>query len=307
MKQYWDYQILHLPNRFKKKTSRPLDYILKSMASLSALFRHHPQILWVQLPPSPLLHLAMFYKLLFNRKLRIIADVHNSALRPQWIGFPGTLKLLNRIDAVLAHNFKVKEELIALGVQPQRVFILEDLPCDFSQQSENIQDTPYVLFPCSFDIDEPIEVVLEAARQLPAVDFMITGKHQGKLSSAVMSSAPANVKFTGFLSNADFERLLCNANAVLGLTTRANVQLSVANEAVSAGRPMALSDTPVLRDLFEEAAEFVQTLDPISIKDGLSRLIADPEMYEGKSSQLKTKRIARWKDQAERLKQAVAI
>lgn len=307
MKQYWAYDILHLPNTFKKKSARPLDYLIKSFKTIKTLFIGAPEVLWVQLPPSPVLHIALAYKFLFNRRLKIIADAHNSLLRKQWITFPGTVSLLNKIDAVVVHNFKVKEELSHSGVNAENIFILEDLPCDFNVPPTSEHQTPYVLFPCSFDIDEPIEVVINAAKEMPHVNFFITGKHEGKLSQALIDSMPANIKLTGFLSKLVFEQLLCSANAVLGLTTRDNVQLSVANEAVSAGRPMALSNTTVLRSLFSDAAVFVETLDPLSIKDGLSRLIENTELYKEKSALLKAKRITRWEGQAELLKAAVII
>lgn len=307
MKQYWAYDILHLPNRFKKKVARPLDYLIKSFKTLKTLLVGSPEVLWVQLPPSPVLHIALAYKFVFNRRLKIIADAHNSLLRKQWIGFPGTVALLNKIDAVVVHNFKVKEELTGAGVHARNVFILEDLPCDFNVPPVTGHPTPYVLFPCSFDIDEPIEIVIQAARETPHIDFFITGKYEGKLSEALRASLPANIKLTGFLSKQAFEQLLCNANVVLGLTTRDNVQLSVANEAVSAGRPMALSNTTVLRSLFADAAVFVDTLDPLSIKAGVLQLIDNQALYEERSALLKTKRIRRWEGQAELLKAAVVI
>ena len=127
------------------------------------------------------------------------------------------------------------------------------------------------------------------------------------MSEELVASLPANIKLTGFLSKATFEQLLCNANVVLGLTTRDNVQLSVANEAVSAGRPMALSNTTVLRSLFSEAAVFVDTLNPLSIKAGVAQLIANQEIYKEKSALLKAKRIARWKGQAQQLRTAATI
>ncbi|KNH27039.1 hypothetical protein ACS77_12835 [Pseudomonas syringae] len=307
MKQYWAYDILHLPNRFKKKYTRPFDYLIKSFKTIKALFVGKPEVVWVQLPPSPVLHIALAYKFFVNRRLKIIADAHNSLLRKQWITFPGTVSLLNKIDAVVVHNFKVKEELSHAGVNAENIFILEDLPCDFKASPASDHQTPYVLFPCSFDIDEPIEVVINAAREMPHINFLITGKHEGKLSEALIESMPANIKLTGFLSKLIFEQLLCNANVVLGLTTRDNVQLSVANEAVSAGRPMALSNTTVLRSLFSDAAVFVETLDPQSIKFGVSQLIENEELYKEKSALLKAKRIKRWKGQAELLRTAVII
>ncbi|WEL42965.1 hypothetical protein P0D91_00870 [Pseudomonas sp. CBSPBW29] len=128
MKQYWAYDILHLPNQFKKKSARPLDYLIKSFKTIKTLLAGSPEVLWVQLPPSPVLHIALAYKFIFNRRLKIIADAHNSLLRKQWIGFPGTVSLLNRIDAVVVHNFKVKEELAGLGVKETNIFILKTCP-----------------------------------------------------------------------------------------------------------------------------------------------------------------------------------
>jgi len=70
---------------------------------------------------------------------------------------------------------------------------------------------------------------------------------------------------------------------------------------------MALSNTTVLRSLFSDAAVFVETLDPLSIKFGVSQLIENEELYKEKSAQLKAKRITRWKGQAELLRTAVII
>lgn len=307
MKHYWNYTTLYLPNQFKHKSARVLDYLIKSMRTVNGLLRNSPQVLWVQLPPSPVLHIVLTYRALFNRRLKVIADVHNSLLRTPWLTFPGTVALLNRVDVVVVHNFKVRDELAATGVELLQIFVLEDLPCDFKRPSPSVHPTPYVLFPCSFDSDEPVDVVIRTARSMPHVDFIITGNYEGKLSKALMESTPANILFTGFLHQQDFEDLLCHADAVLGLTTRDNVQLSVANEAVSASRPMALSNTPVLRSLFADAAVFVDTLDPDSIKAGLARLLENADFYQNQSAVLKAKRIRRWHGQAKLLKAAAAI
>lgn len=305
MQQYWAYDLLHLPNLFRARLARPLDYLIKTVKTIKALVAGAPDCVWVQLPPSPVLHIVLLYKVMFNRRLNVIVDAHNSLLREHWIRFPGTLALLNNADAVIAHNFKAMEALTNVGVNAGIIFILEDLPCDFNVALANRAQTPYVLFPCSFDRDEPVGIVIDTATHMPGVDFYITGHHKGTLSKTLMASLPANIKFTGFLSKQTFEHLLCNANVVLGLTTRDDVQLSVANEAVSAGRPMALSDTTVLRSLFAEAAVFVDTLDALSIKAGISQLLNDQSFYEERSAELKIKRIARWKEQAARLNAAV--
>lgn len=307
MKPYWDYKVLYLPNKFKSKFFRVLDYASKTITTVKTLLSYAPQVLWVQLPPSPVLHIALTYKVLFNRSLKIIVDGHNSLLRKPWITFPGTVYLLNQVDGVVVHNFKVRDELSNYGVKREQIFVLEDLPCDFDQTPSSDHAKPYVLFPCSFDIDEPIDVVIQTARAMQHVDFIITGDYEGKLSKDFIKSTPSNIQFTGFLRKQEFERALLNADAVLGLTTRDNVQLSVANEAVSASRPMALSNTPVLRSLYSDAAVFVDTFDPRSIKEGLTRLVDNADFYAAQSARLKVKRITRWQGQATLLKAAVAI
>jgi len=55
---------------------------------------------------------------------------------------------------------------------------------------------------------------------------------------------------------------------VMGLTKLEGVQLSVANEAVGICKPMVLSDTKTLREIFSKGAIYVDSLKPISIAQG---------------------------------------
>ncbi|MDH8576211.1 hypothetical protein QIH29_27735, partial [Klebsiella pneumoniae] len=71
--------------------------------------------------------------------------------------------------------------------------------------------------------------------------------------------APDNVIFTGYLTKKAYDDLFLSSSVILGLTTRDNVQLSVSNEALSADKPMVLSDTTTLRNLFGDAAIFVES------------------------------------------------
>ena len=82
-----------------------------------------------------------------------------------------------------------------------------------------------------------------AARLLPNVDFKITGRKRKAEAQGLTSDAPPNVEFTDYLTIEGFEALLAGANVVLGVTSRTNCQLSVANEALGAHAPLVLSDT----------------------------------------------------------------
>jgi glycosyltransferase involved in cell wall biosynthesis len=299
MQDYWGYRLCHFPNRFSSKYLRVFDYFWKFVLSLGELLRMRPDVVWIQVPPSMLLHLAFFYKLIAFRRVRVVVDLHNSMLRPFWMDFPLSKWLLNRADVVLAHNAVVYDELIAIGISNDVIRVLEDKPCSFLVPGISRPSVePYALIPCSFDVDEPIEVVVEAARLLPDIKFFVTGKYEGKILLSSLGVIPENLVFCGYLSKIDFENLLSFADAVVGLTTRDNVQLSVANEALSVQRPMVLSDTSVLRDLYGSAARFVQNGDASALAEGIKDVVQHSDLYVDKVSKLLLSRNKRWLQQA---------
>lgn len=308
MDQYWGYKIIYLPKILKSPLLLPLDYSIRIIRTCIILARIRPSTLWVQAPPSFLLHLAYIYKIAQGKNARVVIDIHNSFLRRKWLAVPGISRLIPRMDAVVVHNESVRREFEeALGTQ-SNLFVLEDKALENSNDSrdddkhEELSDA--VLFPCSFDEDEPLQVVFEAARKAPSVRFIITGRHDGKISPDELAEAPPNVTLTGFLPLKKFDSLLSGVAAVLGLTTRENVQLSVANEAISLGKAMVLSDTPTLRSLFN-GARFVRTLDPESIAAGVRDAISNRESYEAASRAGLLAKNLRWEQQAQELVRAI--
>ena len=304
MKDYWGYDLHHIHTSVSNsKLLKPIDYLIKVAVTLLVLIRDKPLQLWIQLPPGLLLHIAILYKKSFRRECVIIADLHNSMLRHKWINFPFARNLLNKMDYVIAHNQAVSEELFELGVRKDIIYVLEDYPFKYEIKNDMVnggKKAPYLIFPCSFDVDEPVEMVLEAAR-LVDMDFYITGDYSKfvKPDDFIM---PDNVVFTGYLSKSDYESLLLNSSIVLGLTERDNVQLSVANEGVSAGKPLVLSRTKVLVDLYSDAAKFVDNNDPSSLAAGINEAIDEYDYLVERTINLLRKRADRWVHQAKAIK-----
>src|SRR5690606_15699676 len=85
---------------------------------------------------------------------------------------------------------------------------------------------PWVLLPCSFDTDEPIDVVAAAARLIPHIRIIITGNPVKYTGPQDLKRLPANVMLTGFLPKKDYNELLRSCDFVMGVTTRDDVQLS---------------------------------------------------------------------------------
>ncbi len=162
--------------------------------------------------------------------------------------------------------------------------------------------SPFVLHPCSFDPDEPIRSVFAAACMIPDIRFVITGNAARAQGVHRLEGIPANVTLAGFLPKAEFNRCLLRADLVLGLTTRDDIQLSVANEAVGFCRPMVISDTPLLKSLFYKGAVYVDSLRPESISSGCVRALADRRKLEEEVVQLKRERNQRWLEQAGKIR-----
>ena len=307
MKSYWGYLIYYIPNIFSTRYLRPIDYIWKSVLTIFILIRQKPSILWIQLPPSILLHITFIYKTLFNPNLKIIVDFHNSMLHPQWIRFPLTLILINCCNAIVTHNVYAQADAKSCGIKEDKLYVLEDLPGKLTTTYE-VEFAkglhPYVVSPCSFDPDEPVDIVLSAALLMPDLTFCITGD-KFKLRNIHVDTLPSNVKMPGYLDKSDFESLLCHADIVLGLTTRNNVQLSVANEAISAGVPMVLSDTKTLRSIYDDAAVFVNSLDPLSIANGLREVLQHHTELKSKVVKKKMSRITDWHNKAKLLEKVL--
>ena len=108
------------------------------------------------------------------------------------------------------------------------------------------------------------------------------------------------MRFTDYLPIEGFEGLLFGATVVLGVTSRKDCQLSVANEALGAHSALVLSDTRILRSMFGEAALFARNT-PESLAAALRDALARRDEFRARSAALKARRQAGWLDTARRV------
>ena len=303
MRSVFGYELVFMPNLARSVLSQLFSYIGNSCRTMALLLGRRPAILWVQLAPVFLLYIAVAYKF-FRPGTRVVADCHNSMFGRRWSWMPGAMWSLNRCDVVLVHNPTVHAQAIELGVKPERLHILETRPAQIRCTADRCRaptgvSGAWVLMPASFSGDEPMKVVVDAARRSPGVTFVITGDTVRARQKLELEDLPANLRLTGFLDRSTLDGYLCGATAILGLTTRSDIQLSVANEAAGAGKAMVLSDTPLLREMFPRGAVYVTTLSPESIAAGVAQAIQERGHLEAESAALRDWREARWARQAE--------
>lgn len=301
MQEHFDYELEFIAISFKNRLLRPFEYVIKSVKTLGLFFMRRPQVVWCQLPPTVLLYLSYLYKTLLKRNAIIIADCHNATFRKPWITLPGIVSLLNSCALVLVHSEQVAQQATALGIRPDLVCLLEDPPSVIERSPEVVvsrevtsYDHPWVLCPCSFNQDEPIEALIEAARLAPDITFVITGKPSRAKGIHDLSNLPSNVVLSGFLPLKQFDDLLLSTDVILGLTKLDGIQLSAAVEAVSAGIPMVLSNTTLLKKLFYKGAIYVDSDVSDSIAQGVQQAIASHENLTQAVTDLREERQLAW-------------
>lgn len=309
MAPLFGFESVFLPVAQTFRVLRPFQYIWHTVKTLSLLRTKRPEVIWVQLPQVPLLTAALWYRRFFDKRVRIIADCHNRILNPPWNKWPRVAAHLNACDAVLVHNHMVLPKVKAMGIHQNILRILEDPPAVIHHGRTLAVSfpRPWVLFLASFSPDEPIEELFEAAKLAPDIHFVLAGDANRASGRHKLSGYPKNVILPGYLTGETLDAAITTTDAVLALTKLSDAQLSSAAEAIGAGRPMVLSDTPVTRDMYHKGGVFVDTYDPKSIVEGCRVAIEEGARLAAESLALRDERYARWLSQAESIKKLLAL
>lgn len=270
----------HLPWEERSKAHKLVSYCFKLIRTATDLVRLRPKILFVQLPPIPLLYLIGLYSRFSS--CRIIADCHNAMIDGPWIKFPFAVTSLKRAQCILVHNPDIADMAREYGLD---VTVSRDqLPNVPKYADEEVLDNfnlkkgQYVIVPWNFASDEPIREFAECARALPDVQFVATWFKE-RLDSELLKAMPENVYFSGFLEVDVFNQLFHHAGAALSLTVREGTQPSAVSEAIAFGIPAVVSDLQTTRKLYGDKVVFVRN-DPQSIAEGLTQALTDPVWRE---------------------------
>jgi glycosyltransferase involved in cell wall biosynthesis len=269
--------------------SDPMKYPRRIVRTVAALVRHRPPLLLVQSPPTPLTWLAALYGAMSGRPFLI--DAHSDAFqRTRWLR-PGWLNHLvwRRALAVTVTDEAWATPLRAIGARP---IVVPDIPTDDAAPAPvDLGEGVHVAVVNSGGRDEPLEATLEAAGLVPEVTFHVTGRTLGR--EAEVGAAPANVRFTGYLSPDAYTSLLASADAVMCLTMRDHTMQRGACEALSLGRPIITSDWPLLRSYFSAGTVHVDN-SVHGIAAGVRRLVRDVDIFRTEVGELRTLRRAEW-------------
>lgn len=245
--------------------------------TLALLRQRRPAVVIVQNPSLVLTLLCVLVRPVL--RFRLVIDAHNEAVNPfknkgaaiRWL----TDFVNRKADLVIVTNRQLAATITRLGT---KAIVLPDLipqAPDLPAAGEKPHASFRVAVIATYAADEPIAAIFEAAALAgPEFEFGITG-NPARLDQQLRSRSPANIRFTGFLEEADFWSLLKNSHVVMDLTQAENCLVCGAYESLAVGTPMILSDSPASQELFGPSACYADN-SPGSIvaalRDARSRL-----------------------------------
>ncbi len=250
---------------FSRIESGALRHVLGFIWTLFVLGFVRPQTIFLQNSFLLLLGCVFFKKMCIGigRKTVIINDCHNKSLKRQVNG-PGSSLFrkvkqwcFNQVDCVIVSNRLMLPHAQALT---SCVAILRD-PLSPETVLDEFGDgekspTGHILFVCSFENDEPVEAIqlsIAELSELWRIPCIVTGRFAAQKLGTELSASPF-VQCPGFLPYKQYLCLLKRAAVVVVLTTDDDCLVCGGYEALAAERPLVLSDTKVLQQVFGKSA-----------------------------------------------------
>jgi glycosyltransferase involved in cell wall biosynthesis len=255
--------------------------------SVKLLFRHRPRKLFLQYS-FLLLVIVTLYKTLAPYKVSIYCDCHTKALRRKLHGRGAKLFFylkkwsIGATDVViLSNNGQVKD----LEEFSDRFLIVPDFIPAFGEDNNPEQAPPYCVMSMSFDKDEPVADLADAAELIAKYqNVYITGSAPNWCQQRFSENPRVHV--TGFIEDSKYLNLLRYANCIISLTNEEGCLQCAGYEALAFEVPFVTSDTTALRKYFGDSAIFV-THNPASIAKGVEAGYQRHESYRRSMAELK--------------------
>jgi glycosyltransferase involved in cell wall biosynthesis len=229
-------------------------YLVQTWQTWQTLCREKPDIIFIQNPPIfAVLIIAVYAKF---HDVQYAIDSHTAAfISLRWNWSAGLHRWLSsRAQVTIVHNTSQEKIVDRWGC---RYCVLDDPVEDFVDVEHFSFDGQFnVVVVSSFDADEPLDIVFDAAAGLANITFYVTGDYS-RIAPTLLKKKPDNCLLTGYISNRQYAGLLQGADVIIDLVSNGETLLCGAFEAVSAGTPLIVSDWPVLRECFPMGTVYV--------------------------------------------------
>lgn len=224
---------------------------------------------------------------------RVFLEVHRvpgGATRLRWLREAGAAAA-----GIVAISGGVRDDLVDLGLDAGRIRVehdgvdaarFADLPTREAARAElGLGPEPLVVYTGGLLAWKGVDVLIEAARALPGVRFVVAGGMDADVArERARAAGLANLRLDGFQPPARVGLYLAAGDVGVvpnrstpAISARYTSPLKVF-EAFAAGLPLVASDLPSLRDAAGEDALFVQPDDPAALAGGITTLLGDADL-----------------------------
>ncbi len=210
-------------------------------------------------------------------KTKLVLDSHSCAFDYVFYKYPLFLsKIFAKYSTLSFVTNQAHYQL--LKEKGAKALILSDIPFEnkFKDlKKKQLSEKFNICYICSFSYDEPYFELIKAASDLKDVQIHITGNYP--IVSINPNDYP-HINFTGYINNEEYRLLLISSDAIITLTRNEDTMQRAGSEAVSAGKPLIVSDTKMLRNYFTRGTVFVDNTAK-GIVEGVNKLRNNYELY----------------------------
>ena len=287
--------------KFKQKIYSPVKYPILFLKTVRILFKERPSIIICQSPPMFCAGAAIVYKTLVRKKdIKIIIDAHSASFVKPWSHFRCLDKrLMKRAIVTLVSNRELSE-LVSANYDIRPVILEDRIPNfsqsrtrtnEFNKRSPENKNTFRITIVASFAPDEPIDEILDASRQMPEIEFYITGPNN--MTRLPTGRIPSNVTLTGMKDTSSYVSLLKEMDCLMVLTKRDKTLLAGAMEAMALEKPLITSKWPPLLRYYNTGTVHVDN-SPEEITAAIKKVREHKNELTRQMSALKIQRMAEW-------------
>ncbi len=273
-----------------------LRYMILAFRSIAIINKQRPKVLIVQNPSLILCLLALFLKLFF--RFQLVVDAHNEGVSPYINNFKLFVVLTNLVLKYANYTIVTNRFLADIVHEKQgRALVLPDRVPEperrfLEKNKEQAEEKTFLLI-CTHAEDEPVQQILDAiGRFNKEIKLLITGKNGPEYISRY-KNVPANVRFTGFLSEEEYFSTLATCDCVIDLSLMPYCLVCGAYEAAAYKRPMILSDNPACRELFSQGVVY-SAENTEAIKVAIQAMLESLVGLTDEADTLKAKLDAEW-------------
>ena len=264
-------------------------YAGQALLTTAFVFRRRPDHVLFTNPPF----LVGSLLLVLSRCLgfSVWCDAHSGAFDdPRWSRFArANAKVLRSSTGVVVANEPLAVQLREQQLDP----IVVNSPPLVPRPSRRPRARQLVVT-LGYSFDEPVHELLEAIRLVPDIRVVFTGR----APTWVRELGPSNCSIPGWLTDAEYDRVLSESEGVICLTTREATMQTGAYEAVEHGVPMILSGTKMLRDYFDlGGVVFVEDHTPERLAKAMRQVVDDQSGLRQEAHQARDIYIQRSQDQ----------